>query len=105
MVDMPPKKRTRKTTQKKTTQKKSSNRYSNGIDYDFEKGSVDGFMESHNVRQRRYMHAVLHGPREKDIGTPEQRKELHDKIVKKDIKNHHTPYPAKRKRSARKTKH
>jgi hypothetical protein len=73
------------------------NRYSNGLDYNIQRGTVKGFMRSHNKRQRIYMHALLHGPSGEELPV-ERRKELHDAIVAKDMKggmgSHKTPMKA-----------
>jgi len=66
------------------------NVYSDGLDYDLKKGSVEGFMRSHNREQRILLHAILHSPAVKDVPY-EKRKRFHDAIVARDIKNHNSP--------------
>lgn len=66
------------------------NKYSDGLDYDLEKGSVEGFMNSHNKKQRIYAHALLHNPDVIETLPRDKVKALHNAIVKRDIKNHHS---------------
>lgn len=70
------------------------NVYTNGREYDVEKGSVQGFMRTHNKAQRIYMHAILHSPAGRGI-SHSRRKALHTAIVKRDLKGglqeHKTP--------------
>lgn len=64
------------------------------MDYDVRRGTVQGFMKSHNKRQRVYMHALLHGPSGEEL-PEDKRKRLHAAIVRRDLKGgmkgHKTP--------------
>jgi hypothetical protein len=66
------------------------NRYTDGLDYDIRRGSVEGFMRTHNRTQRLFMHSILHSKAASRIPY-RKRKALHDAIVRKDIKNHKSP--------------
>jgi hypothetical protein len=70
------------------------NRYSDGLNYSIMRGTVKGFMKSHNKKQRLYMHALLHSPSAEEI-PEEKRVELHNAIVRQDLKGgmqqHKTP--------------
>lgn len=71
-------------------QRSRPNRYTDGVDYDIRKGSVQGFMRTHNRAQRLFMHSILHSKAARGIPY-RKRKALHDAIVRKDIKNHRSP--------------
>lgn len=69
---------------------KKRNIYSGFRDYDVGKGTVKGFMGSHNKPQRLLMHSLLHSRSMANVPY-KKRKALHDAIVRRDIKNHRSP--------------